>query len=281
MTDALTAKPASAVPPLNRYGRVVARVFREKRPPDAAEFVFERADLERAAKQEGIDLPKNLGDVIYSFRYRTRLPPEIESTQPDGFEWIIEGAGKARYRFVLSKINRIVPSSSRRKIKLPDATPEIIGGNALTDEQALLAKVRYNRLIDTFLGVTAFSLQYHVRTTVPGIGQIEIDEVYLAVDKNGKQYVIPVQAKGGHDRHGIVQSLQDIAWSRKAFPKLICRSVLVQFIAPDLIAMFELGEDAGELEVVDEKHYRLVRADRISAKDLKAYSLVPSDRDLP
>ena len=45
--------------------------------------------------------------------------------------------------------------------------------------------------------------------------------------------------------------------------------------------MFELGEDAGEIEVVDEKHYRLVRADRISAKDLKAYSLVPSDRDLP
>src|SRR5271157_4057421 len=34
-----------------------------------------------------------------------------------------------------------------------------------TDEQALLAKVRYTRLIDTFLGITAYSLQNHLRTT--------------------------------------------------------------------------------------------------------------------
>ena len=59
-------------------------------------------------------------------------------------------------------------------IKIPDATPEIIAAYALgDDEQALLAKVRYNRLIDIFLGLTTYSLQNHLRTYVAGMGQIE------------------------------------------------------------------------------------------------------------
>ena len=51
---------------------------------------------------------------------------EILATQPEGFEWIIEGAGKARYRFRLSRINRIEPRTDLAEIKLPDSTPEII-----------------------------------------------------------------------------------------------------------------------------------------------------------
>ena len=94
----------------------------------------------------------------------------------------------------------------KRVIKIPDATPEIISAYALNDEQALLAKVRYNRLIDLFLGITANSLQNHMRTTVKGIGQIEIDEVYVALDRRGIQYVIPVQAKGGKDQLSVVQT---------------------------------------------------------------------------
>ena len=70
----------------------------------------------------------------------------------------------------------------------------------MSDEQALLAKVRYNRLIDVFLGVAAYSLQNHLRTTVSDVGQLEIDEIYVGVDRQGRQYVMPVQAKGGSDR---------------------------------------------------------------------------------
>ena len=46
--------------------------------------------------------------------------------------------------------------------EIPDATPEIILSYALSDEQALLAKVRYNRLLDIFLGITTYSLQNHL-----------------------------------------------------------------------------------------------------------------------
>jgi len=70
-------------------------------------------------------------------------------------------------------------------IKIPDATPEIVSAHAMSDEQALLAKIRYNRLIDVFPGVSAYSLQNHLRTTVEHIGQIEVDEIYVAVDSAG------------------------------------------------------------------------------------------------
>jgi len=81
---------------------------------------------------------------------------------------------------------------------------------SLSDEQALLARLRYNRLVDIFTGITCYSLQNHLRTHVREIGQIETDEVYIGVDRGGAHYVIPVQAKGGRDLLSVVQIEQDI-----------------------------------------------------------------------
>jgi hypothetical protein len=75
---------------------------------------------------------------------------------------VIEGSGRAKYEFRLVAINRITPNESLLTIKIPDATPEIIATNSLSDEQALLARVRSNRLVDIFLGITAYSLQNHL-----------------------------------------------------------------------------------------------------------------------
>ena len=255
----------------NIYQTLVAYIFSQHYKKGIKQFSFSRNDISSAASHLNITLPKNLGDVIYSFRYRTPLPQSITKTQPKGHEWIILGKGKGEYEFKLTKLNRIVPRENFVTIKIPDATPEIIGAYAQGDEQALLAKVRYNRLIDVFLGITAFSLQNHLRTTVSGIGQIEVDEIYVALDKSGCQYVIPVQAKGGHDKHGVVQTSQDIACCKEKFPNLICRPVSVQFMDNAEIAMFELLEDSGEIKVVDEKHYQLVQANKITPKDLMHY----------
>ena len=156
-------------------------------------------------------------------------------------------------------------------IKIPDATPEIVSAHAMSDEQALLAKIRYNRLLDVFLGVSAYSLQNHLRTTVKRIGQIEVDEIYVAVDSTGRQFVLPVQAKGGSDQLSVVQSEQDLLWCRERLPDLICRPILTQFAQDDLIAMFEVTMVDGEIKVVQEKHYRLVPAAEVTADDLLRY----------
>ena len=186
----------------------------------------------------------------------------------------IELAGQSKYRFKAVKLNRIVPREDSLAILIPDSTPEIIVKYAQTDEQALLAKVRYNRLIDIFLGISAYSLQSHMRTTVAGMGQIEIDEIYVGVNKFGTQFVVPVQAKGGNDKLGSVQCKQDIACCHAKFPDALCRSVAVQFMADGAIAMFELSLLGDELKVAEERHYRLVSADSISSEELAKYRLL-------
>lgn len=255
----------------NRYSALIERIFADRFRKGATSVAFERRDLETAAAEIGIKLPKNLGDVIYSLRYRSPLPKTILKTQPAGMEWIIAPAGRASYAFKLQKVNRIVPDGNLISIKIPDATPEIISAYAFSDEQALLAKVRYNRLIDIFLGMAAYSLQNHLRTTVKDMGQIEIDEIYVGIDRKGRQFVIPVQAKGGKDQLGAVQTFQDIACCAEKFPNLICRPISAQFISINQIALFELTIDNGSIKKVEERHYCLVPADQITQDDLRGY----------
>lgn len=244
----------------NRYQLLIERIFQNRWAEGVTEFNFERADLETVAAELELSLPKNLGDVMYALRYRIGFPDSITATQSEGLEWVIEGAGRARYRFRLVKKTRILPRQDLARIAIPDATPELIRAYALDDEQALLAIVRYNRLIDTFLGLTTYSLQNHLRTTVQGIGQIEIDELYVGLDKHGCHYVIPVQAKGGNDQIGVVQTTQDIRFVEQRFPGMRCRAISAQFMDDGVVALFELTLQDDEVRVIEERHYKLVPA---------------------
>lgn len=255
----------------NRYKALIETIFFAHWTKGAPEFEFERKEIKETAEQLGIDLPDNLGDVVYSIRYRMALPRKVLDTQPDGREWIIEGAGRSRYRFKLVTATRIVPNPAFASISIPDATPELIRAYALDDEQALLAIVRYNRLIDTFLGLTTYSLQNHLRTTVKGVGQIEIDELYIGLDKHGCHFVIPVQAKGGKDQIGVVQTTQDIHFAAQKFPGMRCRPIAAQFMDAGVVALFELTLQGDEVRLVDEKHYKLVPADQLDRDAVRKY----------
>ncbi len=155
--------------------------------------------------------------------------------------------------------------------KIPDSTPGVIERYALNDEQGLLAKLRYNRLIDIFLGMGCYSLQNHLRTTVPGMGQIETDEIYIGLDKQGLHYVIPIQAKGGKDKLGTVQLEQDVAMCRHKFPNLICIPIAAQFMENDLIALFAFEYSDIGISIQSEKHYRLVETDELSEEEIRGY----------
>jgi hypothetical protein len=259
----------------NRYLQIIESIFFKYFRAGVREVPFDRSEIVLAAEDLGITLPKNLGDILYSFRYRVELPTAITRKAPEGYEWIIRPAGRARYRFVLTTMATIIPSAMLVETKIPDATPGVIDMYALNDEQALLAKLRYNRLIDIFAGITCYSLQSHLRTTVPGIGQVETDEIYIGVDKRGVHYVLSVQAKGGTDKIGIVQIEQNIALCAVKFPNLICRPIAAQFMDDDLIALLEFEETEGGIGISSEKHYRLVSPDELSPEDLKQYRSRP------
>ncbi|HXG37079.1 MAG TPA: endonuclease [Dehalococcoidia bacterium] len=248
------------------YAQIIEHIFKRHYREGVREFEFQRGEILEAADQLRLSRPKNVGDVVYSFRYRQPLPKTITDQCGADEHWIIEGAGQAKYRFRIVKQARIEPAPGLYAIPVPDATPEIIRKYALTDEQALLAIVRYNRLVDLFLEITAYPLQSHLRSTIPGVGQIEIDELYVGVNKKGTHYAVPVQAKAGTDKIGVVQARQDLAFCAHRFPQLIARPVAVQFMADNVIAMFELLLDTrdGEVKVKEERHYQLVEAGDIS-----------------
>lgn len=262
----------------SRYVRIIEAVFERYWKRGRTEFTFERDELIQVCRHLGIEPPKNLGDIIYTFRYRRALPQRILATQPPDRSWLILGDGDARYRFRLNKLTHIRPTNGLLVRKIPDATPEIIVRYALTDEQALLAKVRYNRLIDIFLGITASSLQNHLRTKIPNYGQIEIDELYVGLDSRGAQYIVPVQAKGGSDVLGAIQTIQDLIFcqTEENYRDCIARAVSAQFLADDTIALFETAFDGNEVSIVQERHYKLTDADDIQPRELATYRKGPT-----
>ncbi|MGB9406494.1 MAG: hypothetical protein WCA89_03095, partial [Terracidiphilus sp.] len=205
----------------NRYSALMASIFMSKFKKGMREVEFARAEFETFSKDLKIVLPLNLGDIVYSFRYRAALPDSIQRTAKKGECWIIRPTGRGKYKFALVADKSLAPNSMMTVTKVPDSTPGIVAKYAFEDEQALLAKVRYNRLIDIFTGLTCYSLQNHLRTTVPQMGQVETDEIYVGLDKKGAHYVIPVQAKGGTDKLGIVQIEQDFAVCAHRYPTLI------------------------------------------------------------
>lgn len=255
----------------NRYTRLIEYVFLKRYNPGDTEVPFERSDIVDAARELEMSLPKNLGDVIYAMRYRTPLPDTVVEKAAQGQEWVIRPAGRSKYVFSLSAAAAIVPRSNYARTKIPDSTPGLIEKYALGDEQALLAKLRYNRLVDIFTGLTCYSLQSHLRTSLTGIGQVETDEVYVGLGKTGAHYVIPVEAKSARDRIGTIQIEQDFAMCRSKFPGLIALPVAAQTLPGGAIAVFSFGEDDGQVVVVDEKHYALVPPDELTEEELGLY----------
>jgi len=255
----------------NIYCSIIEAVFLAKFKTGTREVDFEREDIVRYGDKLKVPLPKNLGDLVYSFRYRSALPDRIRRTAKEGESWIIRAVGKSKYRFVLVPDRPLIPNTSMAATKVPDSTPGVVIKYAFSDEQALLAILRYNRLVDIFTGVACYSLQSHLRTTVPAMGQVETDEVYIGIDKRGIHYILPVQAKSAGRKLSVVQIEQDLAMCAAKFPSLVCRPIGAQFVPDATVALFEFEQGEQGVAIITEKHYRLVPPEDVTEEDLSAY----------
>jgi len=259
---------------MGKYGQIIEWVFHQNYQPDKVRVHFNREELVRASEVLGLERIKNLGDIPYSFRFRRELPESIQNTAPEEAEWIIVGAGVGEYQFRLASPGKIQPTPYIKPVQVPDATPEIVRHYAPgTDEQALLTRARYNRLVDIFTGITCYSIQNHLRTTVSDIGQVEVDEIYVGINKRGTHFVLPCQAKSPGDKFGIVQVIQDIALCQERYPSAICKPIALQFTDENGVAILELGirekDETLKLNIVEEKHYELVPRSQISDAELR------------
>jgi hypothetical protein len=201
----------------------------------------------------------NVPDVRYEYTSGRRpLPDAIDRLGP----WMIVGRGKARYAFVkLTTSPAIDIQENLLSILLPSATPEIVLEYAGGDEQGLLAKVHYNRLLDIFLQLTCYHLQNHWRTSIKNKGQCEIDDLYVGLNINGKQFVIPVEAKCANEKLSKTQIVQAIDFAQDRYPKLIIRPVGVQEMSDGSLVLLEFTP--------------ATHPDQIKIKEMRRYKLVP------
>lgn len=95
-----------------------------------------------------------------------------------------------------------------------------------------------------------------MRSSVQDIGQVEIDDLYVGVDTEGRWYVIPVEAKsvGPKERLGVVQIRQMILFAKQSYGELALRPVGVKPLADGSCVLLEF-DDEEELEAIAVKRY--------------------------
>ncbi len=247
---------------LKEYDLVILRVFEKLHTvrEGAERLPFTKSDVERAIQELGLAI-KNVPDIVYTYRSGRSTLPEAILAHGD---WAIVGSGKGRYVFVkLSRSPYVDIPTDIQTIPILDATPQIVLKYQSADEQGFLARIRYNRLIDTFMSLTTYHLQGHFRTTVSGIGQVEVDDLYIGLDTDGRAYVLPVEAKGESpkDQLGVVQITQMVRFAREAFPDLDVRPIGVKVMADGsyLFLEFNDSEDSNLVATKRYKRYNLYR----------------------
>lgn len=271
------------------YKTIILEVFQKHFEPGITRFTVSRTELVQAAKKHGLkaaekeddeSIAKNIGDVIYTYRFRKEFPKEILETAPPKKMWIIAGKGDGVYEFRLITIPILNADPGLFVTKVHDATPEIVRRFAFNDEQAILARIRYNRLIDMFVKCVAYSLQNHLRTNIKGIGQIEIDELYVGSNRQGEHFIIPVQVKRKKDRLGVSQLLQDLEFCRVNHPTLTPKAIGAQMLEKefegskyDLLALYEFEcEDTADDVIISkrvERHFLLLPFQKITDEDFQ------------
>jgi hypothetical protein len=244
----------------NAYDQLLVSIFKAKWKAGVDELAFSKDDLIDTALTLGLRI-KNIADVLYTYRSRKPFPAHIASRG----NWIIASKGSGKYAFVRVTHAAIVDIPPTLKLfPIPYAVPEIVANNLANDEQGLLTIARYNRLLDVFTGLACFHLQSHIRTHVKGHGQIEVDELYVGVDKDGRGYALPVEGKVAGEALGIDKAVGLSLFAAAKFPKLICRPIALLRQAEDIIACveFEPAKTISDVSVLDIRRYRLVRDDQ-------------------
>lgn len=171
----------------------------------------------------------------------------------------------------------ISPRSDMFPIKIPDATPGIVTAYVLNRKQNILARVRYNRLVDMFLGIITFSLQ-NTFLSLDGETSIALDELYVGCDKFGRQFAIVVFIDADE---ALCENLTEV-FDRinRRHPDLITRSIVINESHDGRLSMLEIAIEADQIQVLTERCYKLVPPKSISRDDIMKLRIVASEPEL-
>lgn len=243
------------------YVPVLLYIFKQKYTPDVDAIEFTLADVIEACTQLGVTAA-NRPDLIYRMKSRTVIPEEIQSL---GFR-VIRPIGRGKYVFEKAESTLIeFPESSVESLidQTPSAVRRLLGTHlGLIDEQGLLAIVRYNGLIGRFLKARVFHLKGHVRKSVAGVGQAEVDDVHIALplDADEPITIVPVEAKAKDEPVNRAQIAMQIMYAREAFPGYPIRPLTIKLFPDGEILFMEFADEiqTANLEPIAFARYRLI-----------------------
>jgi hypothetical protein len=274
--DAVTVAKAKSLQSHGRnsvvYVPVILKLFRDRWRPGASTVVFSLDDVRTAVEAVRAASPnpdrissRNPADVVYRMRSRTVLPKEILDK---GF-YVLRAVGRGRYQFekavsgiIDAPVNELTPAIDQTPMPVRRLLPETM---AEMDEQALLSVVGYCNLLDHFSGMKIYRLRSHVRKSVPGVGQAELDavDVGIAAGDDEIPVIFPIEAKAVSDELNRVQIFNMIQYAARYYPGLKVRPLAVKVDDQSAVHLieFNVASRPGDLRIVRSASYAINTSD--------------------
>jgi hypothetical protein len=240
------------------YVPIIAKIFKERYRRGASSVIFSLDDVRNAAEALGVET-RNPADVIYRMRSRTILPKEILDL---GFH-VLRPIGRGQYSFEKASTTIFEPLFTE-PISVIDITPLPVRRLlpmtlAEMDEQALLTVASYCRVLDHLTGMKIYRLRSHVRKSVPGIGQAELDaiDVGIAGSEEDLPVVFPIEAKALADALNRVQIFNMVQYAKHYFPGLVVRPLAIKVDEASVLHVMEFNSPArtSELKILKSASY--------------------------
>jgi hypothetical protein len=250
------------------YVPIILKIFREGYAKGVTSIEFTLDDVRAAADALGVrERTRNAGDVVYRMRARTRLPPEIVDA---GFN-ILRQIGRGRYCLEkgenvivdLEEDPTIIETIDTTPLPVRRLLPEML---AEIDEQGLLTIINYCKLLNHFTGLNVYRLRNHVRKSVKGVGQAEVDtvDVGVALSDEEEPIIFPIEAKAREDAINKVQIAAQVQFARQYFPDCEIRPLAIKVDGKGLLHVLEFTNDIepDSLTIVNRLTYQVNLSDR-------------------
>lgn len=242
------------------YVPILRELVRRFGQPGAQRVEFTVRDVRQVADDLSIEIG-NAPDLVYRMRARTRLPDDILDM---GFT-ILRGIGRGRYALevggeavVRLPEHEILDHNDQTPLPVRRLLPESL---VELDEQGLLTMVGYCKLLDHFTGLTVYRLRSHVRKSVPGVGQAELDEIDIGVAMRDDEVpvVFPIEAKAADEVINRVQIATAVAYCETYFPGHEVRPIVVKLTYDGVLHFLEFRATTtlAGLRVLNSCGYRL------------------------
>jgi hypothetical protein len=243
------------------YGPILLRIFNARWRQGTPTVIFTLDDIRTAAEALALEI-RNPADLIYRMRSRTVLPKEILDK---GF-YVLRPIGRGQYQFEKAT-STIFETAETNPTEALDLTPLPVRRllperMADMDEQAILTVVNYCKILDHFTGLTIYRLRNHVRKSVPGIGQAELDaiDVGVALRDDEMPVVFPIEAKAAADALNRVQVSNMVQFTHHYFAGMTVRPLAIKVDHDSVLHIMEFNvtTKAADLKIVKGASYALV-----------------------